>query len=388
MRIFNLAICCVLLLTQLACSPKKKTTTPPRKQKPAAGSTTKAAPAVVDPLNDDIAKFISGIAPNTYLKEEAGQPWWKTYGASIDKEWELVRKNKMLPIRSWVDSLQISSDMNGKTLFYPFSGPDFLYANLFFPTVKNYVLIALEPLGTLHNVTTEEREYSEHYLQQLQKSLYFSTHDGFFRTKSMEKELNQIDLNGTIHLLLFYIKRCGYQITEVSPIGLDSIGTVIPFDGSNLGAPTSVRIEFCDSTKRDIKTLYYFSYDLSDENLQKHPRVLRFAERLGTQSTLLKAASYLLHRPEFTIMRQYVLKNSQIILQDDSGVPYKQFDRSEWTVDLFGNYSRTIYLFTHKYQADLKTAYEAQKPKHPLPFRIGYNLVHSEANMMLARRIH
>ena len=73
---------------------------------------------------------------------------------------------------------------------YPFSGPDFLYANLFFPTVKNYVLIALEPLGTLHNVTTEEREYSEHYLQQLQKSLYFSTHDGFFRTKSMEKELN------------------------------------------------------------------------------------------------------------------------------------------------------------------------------------------------------
>ena len=278
--------------------------------------------------------------------------------------------------------------MNGQTLFYPFSGPDFLYANLFFPTVKNYVLIALEPLGTLHNVTTEEREYSEHYLQQLQKALYFSTHDGFFRTKSMEKELNQIDLNGTIHLLLFYLKRCGYQITAVSPIELDSLGNVIPFNGSNLGAPTAVRVEFCDSTKRDVKTLYYFSFDLSDENLQKHPRVLRFAERLGPQSTLLKAASYLLHRPEFTIMRQYVLKHSQLILQDDSGVPYKQFDRSEWTVDLFGNYSRTIDLFTHKYQADLKTAYEAQKPKHPLPFRIGYNLVNSEVNMMLARRIH
>jgi hypothetical protein len=388
MRFFSLAICFVLILTQLACSPKKKTTAPPRKQKPVAGKTSKAVPVVVDPLNNDIAKFISGVEPDTYLREKTEQFWWKNYSASIDKEWDLVRKNKMYPIRSWVDSLQISKEMNGQTLFYPFSGPDFLYANLFFPTVKNYVLIALEPLGTLHNVSTEEREYSEHYLQQLQKSLYFSTHDGFFRTKSMEKELNQIDLNGTIHLLLFYIKRCGYQITSVLPIELDSLGNVLPFDGSNLGAPTSVRIEFCDSTKRDVKTLYYFSYDLSDENLQKHPRVLKFAERMGTQSTLLKAASYLLHRPEFTIMRQYVLKNSQLILQDDSGVPYKRLERSEWTVVLFGNYSKTIDLFTHKYQADLKAAYEAQNPKHRLPFRIGYNLVHSEANMMLARRIH
>jgi hypothetical protein len=388
MRFFSIVICVVLLLTLSGCSPKKKSTTPPRKQKPVAGKTTKPVPVVVDPLNDDIARFISGIAPESYLKDRAQQSWWKTYSASIDKEWDLVQKNKMRPIRSWVDSLQISKAMNGQTLFYPFSGPDFLYANLFFPTVKNYVLIALEPLGTLHNVTTEEREYSEPYLQQLQKSLYFSTHDGFFRTKSMEKELNQIDLNGTIHLLLFYIKRCGYEITEVSPIELDTLGNVLPFDGSDLGAPAAARIEFCDAAKRDVKTLYYFSYDLSDENLQKHPRVLKFAEKMGTQSTLLKAASYLLHRPEFTIMRQYVLKNSQLILQDDSGVPYKRLEPSAWTIELFGNYSKTIDLFTHKYQADLKSAYEAQKPKHPLPFRIGYNLVHSEANMMLARRIH
>ncbi|MCX6137616.1 MAG: hypothetical protein NTV54_09010 [Ignavibacteriales bacterium] len=388
MRIISTIVCVVILLTQFACAPKKKSGTIPPKKKPYAGKTTKVKPVTIDSLNNDIANFVSGIVPGKFLKLRAELPWWKTYSASIDKEWDIVRENKVRPIRSWADSLQISKDMNGQTLFYPFSGPDFLYANLFFPTVKNYVLIALEPLGTLHNVTMEENEYSEHYLQQIQKSLFFSTHDGFFRTKSMEKELNQIDLNGTVHLLLFYIKRCGYQITAVTPIELDTAGNVLPFDASNLGTVTSVKIDFCDSTKRDTKTLYYFSYDLSDENLQKHPRVLRFAEQMGTQSTLLKAASYLLHRPEFTIMRQYVLNNSQLILQDDSGVPYKRFDRSGWTVELFGNYSRTIDLFTHKYQADLKAAYDARKQKHLLPFRIGYNLVHSEVNMMLARRIH
>jgi hypothetical protein len=388
MRIICAALCIAVLLTQFSCSPNKKSGTGPAKKKSYAGKTAKQRPVTIDSLNNDIANFVSGVMPAKYLKARTEFPWWKSYSASMDEEWKLVRQNKERPIRSWVDSLQIPKETNGQTLFYPFAGPDFLYANLFFPTVRNYVLIALEPLGSIPNVVLQEDDYSEHYLQQLQKSLYYSTHDGFFRTKSMETELNQIDLNGTIHLLLVYIKRCGYQITGIAPIELDTLGNVHPFDASNLGAPIAVKIDFVDASRKDQKTLYYFSFDLSDANLQKHPRVLRFAEQMGPQCTLLKAASYLLHRPDFSIMLRYILKNSRLVLQDDSGVPYKRFDGETWSVGLFGSYSRTINLFTHKYQADLKAAHDAQKPKHPLPFRIGYNLVHSEANMMLARKIH
>jgi hypothetical protein len=387
MKLFTAMLCIALLLTLSACTPKKKSPAL-SKAKITSVKKKKEAPIVIDSLDDDIAKFIAGLVPSKHLQHEIGQPWWRTYSSSINADWMTLYKENIVPIHKWSDSIGIAAATKNQTLFYPFAGPDFLYANVFFPSARNYVLIALEPVGTLHDVETEENEYNAGYLQLLQKSIYFSTHDGFFRTKSMEKELNQVNLNGTIHLLLFYIKRCGYSITAVKPIALDSLGVVHPFDGTRLRTVTAVQIDICDSSRKNVKSVYYFSCDLTNANLKRNPQVLRFAKSLGTQSTLLKAASYLLHRPDFTIMRNYVVDNSTMILQDDSGVPFKFFTPASWKVEVFGTYSRTIDLFTHKYQPDLKAAYDTWKPKHPLPFRIGYNLAHREANMILARRIH
>ena len=40
---------------------------------------------------------------------------------------------------------------------------------------------------------------------------------------------------------------------------------------------------------------------------------------------MFKSTSYMLHRKEFSLIRNLVLDNSAAILQDDSGIPYRLF---------------------------------------------------------------
>ena len=42
-----------------------------------------------------------------------------------------------------------SETVRKSTLFYPFSGPDALMMNVFFPYNSTYVMVGLEPPGTL-----------------------------------------------------------------------------------------------------------------------------------------------------------------------------------------------------------------------------------------------
>lgn len=46
---------------------------------------------------------------------------------------------------------------------------------------------------------------------------------------------------------------------------------------------------------------------------------------MGVVNTYLKGASYLLHRNSFSLIRNIILDQSEQVIQDDSGVPFKWF---------------------------------------------------------------
>src|SRR5262249_1386690 len=80
-------------------------------------------------------------------------------------------------------------------------------------------------------------------------------------------------------------------------------------------------------------------------------------------NSLLKAASYLLHGGNFTVARDFLLRNSASILQDDSGIPVRYFAPVKWTLRFFGTYPGPIELFKNYYQPALRQFYEATSPK-------------------------
>ena len=93
-----------------------------------------------------------------------------------------------------------------------------------------------------------------------------------------------------------------------------------------------------------------------------------------------------MHLSSFSVIRKTILTKSMFILQDDSGIAYRFFKRSTWQIRLFGTYSRTIDLFKHKYQEDLKEAYDNEEKPGAVPFKIGYNVKFNETNLLMAIR--
>jgi hypothetical protein len=65
------------------------------------------------------------------------------------------------------------------------------------------------------------------------------------------------------------------------------------------------------------------------------------------------------------------LHNSKVIVQDDSGIPYRFFDPAKWSLRYFGPYLRPVDTFKEYPQPDLLKAY-TENVHEPLPFAFGY----------------
>jgi hypothetical protein len=115
----------------------------------------------------------------------------------------------------------------------------------------------------------------------------------------------------------------------------------------------------------------------------KNSGFLKFCEKLGIGDSLLKSASYLLHRQSFSRTRQFLIERSRLIVQDDSGIPLFAFKPDEWQLNLFGKYLGPIGTFPEHNQPKLRQLYQQGKPSK-LDFGIGYRWRPNESNLLLA----
>ena len=103
---------------------------------------------------------------------------------------------------------------------------------------------------------------------------------------------------------------------------------------------------------------------------------------LGGNVTYFKAASYLMHDDGFSQAREFFLNRSRVIVQDDSGIPFRHFGQG-WSLRFYGNYERPIELFAKHQQEDLRQAY-ATNPTAPLDFGTGYDVNQWAGNLLVA----
>jgi hypothetical protein len=146
---------------------------------------------------------------------------------------------------------------------------------------------------------------------------------------------------------------------------------------------SGVKIDFSD-VSGNTHSLYYFQVDLSDTGLLTSG-FLRFCAKLGPGRSLLKGASYLLHRPDFSETRDFLLRHSSEIIQDDTGIPLRYFDKDKWLFIPFGSYRPPIRPFRPYEQKSMHELYELGKPR-PVEFGFGYRWRANEANILLVRR--
>jgi hypothetical protein len=336
--------------------------------------------ATAEPTPDETARFLAGMPMRgTSLEELAGHPEWVRHAMEFDDAWRPFDTRQLAQIRTWAAEFLAPEYEDRGNVFYYFSGPDFLYAQVFFPNAANYVLCGLEPVGALPDVTKLPKGALGPSLANLRKAMNSVLSFSFFITKEMKTELAQTQLSGTLPVLLVFLERTGCKVDSVDLVGLDKSGAVT----AEKAATHGVKIGFFGPGGK-AQTLYYFTADLSDEGIKANPAIHKFTESLGTGHSLLKAASYLMHGGNFDRTREFLLAHSDLIVEDDSGIPYRCLDPAKWSVRLFGNYRGPIDLFKQHPQPALAEAY-AKSASPALHFSFGYRWHPSDSSLLLAR---
>ncbi len=102
---------------------------------------------------NDTARFLAGMPPaaDSPLARLTEDHAWQEHARIFDSTFEHVEHSQLAPIRTWSGNNLTASR---PTMFYMFSGPDFLYANAFYPNAKTYVLTGLERVGAVPDLTT------------------------------------------------------------------------------------------------------------------------------------------------------------------------------------------------------------------------------------------
>jgi hypothetical protein len=344
----------------------------------------RVAPAAAGASADDTARLLAGMAPAAAspLAPLTSDGSWQRHAKHFDRAWAGLDKNQLSKIRAWsAEHLARRQPV----VFYMFSGPDFLYADAFFPNAPTYVLSGLEPVGPIPDVEGLSRGALAHEVARLQRSLNSVLNLSFFITKKMKTELRGGRLSGTLPVLYVFLARSGKTIRDVSLIALDSEGGLHAEGEAGAAKSTAkgAKIVFSGSDGKE-QTLYYFSTDLSDGGV-KNSGFLKFCEGLGRGDSLLKSASYLMHSGNFEKVRDFVLAESDAIVQDDSGIPVRYFKAEEWRLYPFGNYLGPISIFPGKYQRELGALYHKERAGR-LEFGIGYRWRPRQSNLLLAVR--
>lgn len=369
-RLLSLFSAAVLLLTGCQNTPDVEV----KKAVPLQSATT--IEGDVTPLND-IARFLAGMpgSASSPLMASRNSEHWQRFSQNMDELWHRFSVMRQPRIAAFSRG-QLGGLRSSGTLWYPFSGPDVLFAETFFPGSNNVLLTGLEGSEMLPDLGTLSPAEIDTALDGLYTSLTTSLSCSFFITKDMRVDLQRTRLKGTLPVVLVFLARLGYNVESVQLVSLDASGGLIA--GHPGGWPGYV-------VRAQGKSIYYFTGNVADFALRSDSRYLSFVKRLGSVMTYLKSASYLMHTDEFTMIRKAILDQSYAVLQDDSGLPLSAF--AGWNVNFYGSYSGVLDIFKSYYQEDLARAFAAGGTNvSNIDFGVGYKFEAGQSALILAQK--
>jgi hypothetical protein len=311
--------------------------------------------------------------------------------------WQVLRES-VNQIGKWRDR-NIPKNLEDGSVFYPLSGADYLNAYAFFPRARNYLFIALENPGDMPDIMRMGDHEREEGLIAIRRAVGSLATVNYMQSKVLRQELSNPYLPGTLPVFLMLAGVMGQTVQDVKAVMLDDSGELRDCDfepssptttrDSTIMPPGPVRglrMVVRDPAQTGSKTIVYLQIRLRDEAVTDGTPEGRYLLRLKNCNTIFKSAVYLLHNDAYRHVRNFILQRSDLVLQDDSGLPYASFAKSEWEEHLFGTYTRIPPLGgipRPPQQPQLARRYREQS--EPLSFPYGYGVLQGKdhSNLML-----
>ncbi|MEG1607555.1 MAG: hypothetical protein RR066_05915 [Mucinivorans sp.] len=331
------------------------------------------------------ARFIAGIdcpADSLFALRKQSRAW-QCYAKDADLDWaEFHAKNQNM--EQWVQTNVVPRSCKIQSVIYPFSGPDFLHLNIFFPQAKSIYMLGLEPIGSVPKVNKIDTMDLEKYVDMYRQAIAEITEISYYRTKSMFEDVNNFSIDGVSPVVMIFLARSGKYLLSVDSMTLSDQGVPISARGMGHTRNRGVKITYRTESDTTMRELLFFTGDIEDPALERNTARRKFIESISCQGGFSKSASYLMHHKSFSTIRNTMLRNCQFIVQDDTGIAFKFFDPKQWDIELYGTYTKPINDFKYIFEKKLKEAYnDSSRVVKPLDFRFGYN---RKSNMRIATK--
>jgi hypothetical protein len=201
---------------------------------------------------------------------------------------------------------------------------------------------------------------------------------GYFITSQMMVQLSDSRARGALYLILIELVKSGCVINLIEDLSIDSEGHETP---RQKGMVDCVKVIFTPLGSKISQNVYYVRANLCNDN-GKLPHVINFVKRFSF-ATFIKSASYVLHDKTASQIRDFILENTKVVLQDDTGIPFRYFD-AKWEKNIFGMYTQpTLLVFKAYKQQNLSNYYATHNPLS-IGFKIGYGFNKERPNLLLA----
>lgn len=321
--------------------------------------------------------FVSSVSPGTYTNH-------KKY---MDRVWSSLRDNTVGKMILW-QKKEIPDSKKGNTVFYPLSGADFINSYSLFPNSKRYILMALEETGDPSVIDQMTKEDLRQSLNAIEKLMETYTRLSYFMSREMNKHMKNHKLSGVLPVFLIVMAKEEMHILDINSVYLDASGNAVT--GKSAAGVPGIKIDFLAKGDASKRELYYFNLAISNETLSSASAAGRFIKNQTPINLMMKSAVYLFHNPKYFNARNYLLSQVNFILQDDSGIPYRDLDSSIWNIKLYGHFVRPVKLSgivpADPVQPGL--ASDFKKSAMPLPFEYGYGILRGKgkSNILTAER--
>jgi hypothetical protein len=355
-----------------------------------------AAPAPAAGREDAtaVAQVLAGIAPapgDARIDRLVASAEWQSHRDWVQGRWTQVQA-RLASMSRWRETSLPLVDGGVRTLIYPFSGPDFLNANAMFPDHARYVFFSLEKPGALPDILAMNDRQQARLLEDVRIALQDIFERNYFITDYMTRQLSTPYMTGTVPVIAVMMALTGHRIV--------SIESADPFPEltreysrpdahprpKKLLRGAKITFASADEPAGRLRTLEYYSLDATDRALRFYPEFLDYASRRQPATGFLKSASYLLHDGQFSRTREMLLQRTDVVVQDDTGIPYRHLAAAGWGVKLYGVYTMPIKPLEYGKQPDLEAAFRSAGAVPSLDFPFGYRGKDGRSTLLLARR--
>jgi hypothetical protein len=269
------------------------------------------------------------------------------------------------------------------TIVYPFGGGDLGTALAVYPDATEITTLSLEPAGDVRAIDTigaERLTADLKYVTLGLRSLYNSA----YSATVLPQDVAKAELPGTLVYAL-----AGLALHEMEPVKLRYFK--ISDDGTlsyTTDVSGSVEIQFRSRGKADapVRTYRHIHANLDDKHVSTTSPVIKHLAAKGKVSVLTKAASFLLWRDDFSVIRDYLLGNTTWMVSDATGIPPKLAAKAGFEQLTYGDFTAPYFTRDPKnVRKDMIEMWKKQ-PHRDLPFRFGYPDKQNHNHLLVMRR--